>query len=235
MRQRADSRKVAILGTAGRFLIDSLLHTVRIEQRGTPGHDTRIAAGEPVAYALWHGRLLPLSWANRNRGIATLISLSKDGEYIAHVVSGWGFHVVRGSSSRGGQRALAEMIRHARAGRCLALTPDGPRGPRERMKAGVLVAAQRAQVPVVPATAACSRAWWFEGWDRFQVPKPFSRVVLQYGEPIWIDPALDADGLERLSLDIERTLNDMQRRLDAEVSGVAAAQDDVPVGRESDA
>ena len=235
MSHRADSRKVAILGTAGRFLIDSLLHTVRIEHRGSAGHDARIAAGEPVAYALWHGRLLPLSWANRNRGIATLISLSKDGEYIAHVVSGWGFNVVRGSSSRGGQRALAEMIRHARAGRSLALTPDGPRGPRERMKAGVLVAAQRANVPVVPATAACTRAWWFEGWDRFLVPKPFSRLVLQYGDPVWIDPGLDQAGLERVSLAIERTLNDMQRRLDAEVAGVASGDDDVSAGRESDA
>ncbi|HEX6590175.1 MAG TPA: lysophospholipid acyltransferase family protein [Longimicrobiales bacterium] len=235
MSNRADARKAAIMGTAGRLVLDALLRTVRFEVRSAPGYAERRRAGEHVAYTLWHGRLLPLAWHNRGRGIATLISLSKDGEYIARVVEGWDFRVVRGSSSRGGQRALAELIRHARAGRSLAITPDGPRGPRQKMKPGILLAAQRARIPVVPATAACTRAWWFEGWDRFLVPKPFSRVVIEFGEPVLLDPALDETGLERAGHAIEQTLNGMQRRLDAEVSGSPAEHDDVGVGREVDA
>ncbi len=235
MSDRADAWKAAILGRLGRFVLDALLHSVRFEVRSAPGYSARVAAGEPLAYTIWHGRLLPLTFAHRKLDVAALISLSKDGEYIARVVEGWGYRVVRGSSSRGGRRALAEMIRHGREGRSLAFTPDGPRGPREKMKSGVLVAAQRAGMPLVPVTAACTRAWWFEGWDRFLVPKPFSRVVVQHAEPVWVDPALDEEGVERLSLEIERTLNDMQRRLDAEVSGAHAEDDDVTVGRESDA
>lgn len=235
MSDRADARKAAILGTAGRLVLDALLHGVRFEVRSHPGYAARVAAGEPVAYTLWHGRLLPLTWLHRQRDIAALISLSKDGEYIARVVEGWGYRVVRGSSSRGGRRALAEMIRHGRDGRSLAFTPDGPRGPREKMKSGVLLAAQRAGMPIVPLTAACTRAWWFEGWDRFLVPKPFSRIVVEHAEPVWIDPGLDESGIERLSLEIEGTLNRMQRRLDAELAGAPASQDDVAVGRESDA
>lgn len=235
MSDRADAWKAAILGRVGRLVLDALLLTLRVEVRSDPGYTARVEAGAPLAYTLWHGRLLPLTWWHRGRDIAALISLSKDGEYIARVVEGWGYRVVRGSSSRGGRRALAEMIRHGREGRSLAFTPDGPRGPREKMKAGVLLAAQRAGMPIVPVTAAATRAWWFEGWDRFLVPKPFSRLVIQHAAPVRIDASLDEAGLERLALEIERTLNDMQRRLDTEVSGGVAARDDMPVGRESDA
>lgn len=223
MSERSDELKQSLIGTAGRWALDALMASVRFEVRDDPGYTALMAAEKPVAYVLWHGRLLPLTWFHRGEGVAALISLSKDGEYIARIVQGWGYRVARGSTSRGGSRALVEMIRHGRQGRSLAFTPDGPRGPRERMKAGVLVAAQRAGVPIVPVSGACSRAWWFEGWDRFLVPKPFSRLVLEHGAPIEVPRGLDEAALERLSGVVETTLRALQARLDAELSGGGAA------------
>ena len=229
MSDRPDSLKTALIGSAGRMLLDALMKTVRFEVRDDPAYTALAASKQPVVYTLWHGRLLPLTWHHRGRGIGALISLSKDGEYIARVVEGWGYQVVRGSTSRGGSRALAEMIRLGRKGRSLAFTPDGPRGPRERMKPGVLVAAMRAGIPIVPLSGAATRAWWFEGWDRFLVPKPFSRIVLSHGAPLFIPPDTDEAGIERLSQQLESTLQLLQARLDAEVArGEIDGVPDVP-------
>lgn len=233
MSGRADALKHALVGTLGRWTLNTLMATVRFEVRDDSGYRGLHVAGSPVIYTLWHGRLLPLTWYHRARGIGALISLSKDGEYIARVVQGWGYKVVRGSTSRGGSRALAEMIRLGRKGRSLAFTPDGPRGPRERMKPGVLLAAQRSGLPIVPLSGACSRAWWFEGWDRFLVPKPFSRVLLSHGMPVHVPPELDEAGLTRLSDFIETTLRELQAKLDAELEGEASgtAGGSLPRGR----
>lgn len=223
--KRGEELKQALVGTVGRRALDALMATVRVEVRDDPAYTAIRGRSDPLAYTLWHGRLLPLTWYHRGEGVGALISLSQDGEYIARVVQGWGYRVVRGSTSRGGSRALAEMIRLGRNGRSLAFTPDGPRGPRERMKPGVLIAAQRAGLPIVPVSAACSRAWWFEGWDRFLVPQPFSRVVIAHEAPVRVAPDLDEAGLERLSGRIESTLRALQARLDAEfedTTGTAA-------------
>ena len=226
MSDRPDSLKAALIGRAGRLMLDALMKTVRVQVRDDPAYTALAESGQPVIYTLWHGRLLPLTWYHRDRGIGALISLSKDGEYIARVVEGWGYRVVRGSTSRGGSRALAEMIRLGRKGRSLAFTPDGPRGPRERMKPGVLVAAMRAGLPIVPLSGAASRGWWFEGWDRFLVPKPFSRLLISHGAPVTVPPDCDEVELERVSQELEQDLRLLQGRLDLEMGSARA--DSVP-------
>ena len=210
--------KLGLAGTAGRALADLVLGSVRYQESAPAEYHERMRSGEPVVYVLWHGRLLPLTHRNRHRDLVTLISLSRDGEYIARIVGGWGYHVVRGSTSRGGVAALAELIRLGRRGHSIAITPDGPRGPRQRMKPGALLVAQRTGLPVVPAAAAASRAWWFEGWDRFLVPKPFSRVLIEYGAPVRVPRDMSDAGLEELATELEGRLNSMQDRLDAELA-----------------
>jgi lysophospholipid acyltransferase (LPLAT)-like uncharacterized protein len=128
-------------------------------------------------------------------------------------VEKWGFQVLRGSSSRGGTKALRQMVRLLRGGTPIAVTPDGPRGPRQEMKLGPLLAAQMAGVPVIPVSAGTDRAWWFEGWDRFMVPKPFSRIRLKYGEPVRIPPDADQAEVERIAAELQAALN----RLTADV------------------
>lgn len=201
-------------GLVGRLLCNFLLATVRFRVEHRERFDAFADAGEPVLYALWHGRLLPLTYYHRHRGIAAVISKSADGEYIARLVQGWGFDPIRGSTSRGGREALRQVVRRARAGQSIAITPDGPRGPRQKLQPGVIRAAQLAGVPILPVAAGCSRAWWPGGWDRFCVPKPFSRVRVVYGEPRHVPRDLGAADFRRLVTELEREMNALTEQVD---------------------
>lgn len=140
-------------------------------------------AKQPVVFTLWHGEMLPLLYHHRNQGIAVLISDHRDGEMIARIAERFGFGTVRGSTSKGASRALVGMARALEAGHDVAVTPDGPRGPARSFAPGALVAAQRSGVPVIPLAVTATRAWRLRSWDRFLIPKPFSRVTIAYGDP----------------------------------------------------
>lgn len=211
-------RVLAVTGIGGR-LLDGLLHTVRFETAGESNYQSEWDAGRPVIFTLWHGRLLPLSWFHRTWNVVTLISASSDGEYIARVVRRWGYDVVRGSSSRGGGPALRDLVRRLRAGRSAAVTPDGPRGPRERVKPGVLRAAQLSGVALLPVSAGADRAWWVEGWDRFMVPQPFARVRILYGEPVFVPRDADAARLDAITRHVESTVCDLTTQAEAGLRG----------------
>jgi lysophospholipid acyltransferase (LPLAT)-like uncharacterized protein len=201
-------------GLLGRLLLDLLLATVRFRTEHRDRFDAFAEAGQPVLYALWHGRLLPLTYFHRKRGIGAVISLSGDGEYIAQVARGWGFEPIRGSTSRGGREALRELVRRVQNGQSIAITPDGPRGPRQRLQPGVVRAAQLAGVPILPVAAGCPRAWWPGGWDRFCIPKPFSRVLVAYGEARRIPRELDDAGFRRHMQELEEEMNALIERVD---------------------
>jgi lysophospholipid acyltransferase (LPLAT)-like uncharacterized protein len=204
------ARLVQLLGG---MTISALLRTVRFRTVGEERIRGLRDRGEPVVFVIWHGTLLPCAWHHRGEGIATLISQNRDGEYAAGLVRRWGYRVVRGSSSRGGSGAMRELIRCLGEGRSLAITPDGPRGPRERMKPGALLAAQISGAPVVPAAAGATRGWYFGRWDRFLVPKPFSRVTIEYGEPIRIPRDLDDTGRAALEAEVETRMGELMRRV----------------------
>ena len=213
---RGADLKTRLIAGAGGGLLSALLDTCRVEQQGTENFERFHQEGRAVVFVLWHGRLLPCTYWNRHQRLVTLVSQHRDGEYIARIVERWGYTAVRGSSSRRAAGALRELVRHVRAGRSLAVTPDGPRGPRQVMKAGALLAAQLAGAPVIPAAGGASRAWWFGSWDRFLVPKPFARVRLAYGEPVWIPRDADEAALERISRDVEARLNALTAHVDDE-------------------
>jgi lysophospholipid acyltransferase (LPLAT)-like uncharacterized protein len=208
------SLKHRLGGDAGRLALDALMATVRFRVEGREQYTALRDAGERVIFALWHGRLLPLTYYHRRQRIAALISRSADGEYIARLVEGWGYGTVRGSSSRGGGAALRALVRQARDGWSLAITPDGPRGPRQRLQPGVITAAQLTGLPIVPLAGGCPRAWWPGSWDRFCVPKPFSTVRVLYGEPRRVPREADAAELERHARALEAQLNAMTEEVD---------------------
>jgi len=203
--------RYGMAGFAGDAVIRSLMASVRFETENEPEHGLRIN-GKPVLGLCWHGHLLVFAFRQRGAGLATLISQSKDGEYIARVVQRWGFTVLRGSSSRGGSGALRSMVRVLRDGQSLAVTPDGPRGPRRRLKPGALLAARMSGVPILPTAAAATRAWWLGGWDRFLVPKPLARVRLVYGQPRTIPRDADDADLARIGDEIETEMNALTER-----------------------
>lgn len=198
-------------GVIGAGAIAGLMSTVRYETENEPEHGLR-RAGSPLLGLCWHGHLLVFAYHHRHAGMATLISQSRDGEYIARVTERWGYTVVRGSSSRGGTGALRAMVRVLRTGRSLAVTPDGPRGPRRKLKPGALLAARLSGVPVIPTAAAATRAWWLGGWDRFLVPRPFARVRLVYGAPRTIPHDADDAELARIGGELEAEMNALTER-----------------------
>ena len=178
--------RVAFAVGLGRLAVRALGLTWRVT------HETRSATG-PVVYTIWHGELLPMLWAHRREGIVVLISTHADGEIIARIAESLGYGTARGSSSRGATRALIELSRAIESGHDVAVTPDGPRGPRHAFAPGALVVAQRTGAPVVCARAQASRAWHLRSWDRFVIPKPFSRVTVRYAEPQRVDGASPRD------------------------------------------
>lgn len=208
------SAKTRFIATAGGAVLTSLMATHRYRVSGREHYDDWIGSGNTAIYVLWHGRLLPCAWYHRHQGLATLISRHRDGDYVSPIVQRWGYRVVRGSSSRGGTRALRAMVRLLRAGTPVAVTPDGPRGPREKMKTGPLVAAQRAGVPLVPVTAGTDRGWWFVGWDRFLVPKPFATIRLAYGPPMFVPPEAAEKEIEALAGELGDRLSELTARVD---------------------
>ncbi len=196
--------------------------TWRVERaEGYDALDRELLAGRKCIYALWHARLLPLVWSHRGRSVAVLVSRHRDGEWVARVVESLGFVTARGSSTRGGDSAVREMLEHAGRGHALAVTPDGPRGPAGRVKPGLVYLASRTGWPIVPVTAAASRSWTFRSWDRFRVPLPFTRVRLAYGEPITVPPDLDDAAEATFGARIGEALETLTRAADAAVGSAA--------------
>ena len=128
--------------------------------------------------------MLPLLWQHREEGVIVLISEHRDGELVARAAASLGFGLIRGSSTRGADRALISIIRELQAGKQVAITPDGPKGPNQKFAPGALVAAQRADCFIVTLGVTADRAWRLKSWDRFMIPKPFARVTIAYGDPV---------------------------------------------------
>jgi lysophospholipid acyltransferase (LPLAT)-like uncharacterized protein len=173
--------KAALL--LGRGFLHMLARTWRIRVvNGDYVRDLR-RAGHTFIFALWHGQLLPLLWHHREEGVLVLISEHRDGELVARAAQSLGYGLIRGSSTRGAERALISLVRELQAGHEVAITPDGPRGPAATFASGALVAAQRSDSFILPVAASADRAWRLRSWDRFMIPKPFARVTVAYGAP----------------------------------------------------
>ncbi|TAJ02405.1 MAG: DUF374 domain-containing protein [Planctomycetota bacterium] len=135
-------------------------------------------------YALWHGRMLLGLEHHRDRSHAVLVSHSDDGALVKPLLLKFGFQVIRGSSSRGGARALREMLGELREGGTVVVTPDGPRGPRHAVNPGLAWMARATGFPILPIGFATDSAWRLSSWDAFTIPRPRARVAMAYGEPI---------------------------------------------------
>ena len=168
----------------------------------------------PMVFALWHGDMLPLLYQHRGEGVTVLISEHRDGELIARVAESLGFRTVRGSTTRGASRALVGLARELRDGHDIAVTPDGPRGPARSFAPGALIAAQRAGAPVIAVGLAARRAWRLASWDRFVIPKPFSRVCIAYSDPVLLDVANPRAAAQETSR-FQQLMHDVEQRADA--------------------
>ncbi len=174
------------------------------------------AAGVPVIYVVWHARLLLLPYLYRGRGLRALVSRSEDGAMLSDLVRRLGFVPVRGSSSRGGAEGLLSLARAIKEGHSVVVVPDGPRGPREVLKGGIVALARLTGARVVPLALGASSEWRVRSWDEFRIPKPFSRCVVRFGEPVILPRDIDGAGEETARKEIEAALNAVTWRVDEE-------------------
>jgi len=181
--------KLRLLVSVGVFIVGILARTWRFDSRNHEGWHRLKALGQPFVLVLWHGTLLPLSYWHRDQGISVLVSEHRDGEIIAGVLHAWGCRTVRGSTTRGGGRALLAMIGELGRGHVVAVTPDGPQGPARVFQPGALVAANRAGVPIVGIAITVRRAWRLKSWDQFIIPKPFAKITVAYSDPLMVNGA----------------------------------------------
>lgn len=203
-RRRIGSWLLALLAPT---LVRLLACTWRVERTGEPGF-ALLRRSVPWIVAMWHGRMLTLMPLrhHRGRGIGVLVSPSDDGGLAQQALRAFRYRIVRGSLSRGGARALREMRELLAAGGQLVVTPDGPRGPRHGINAGIAWLARATGAPILPVGVAVDRAWRLRSWDRFTIPKPFARLRVHYGDPIAVPGDASDDALERVAAAVRTTL-----------------------------
>ena len=199
-------------GLLGRGVLGGLFTTTRVRRIDDEHYLRFRREGRPYILVFWHGQLLSLTHYHRHEGICVLQSDHADGEYMSRVIRRMGFRSVRGSSTRGGARGLRALVRAAREGHALGLTPDGPRGPARQVKPGVFMAAQLTGAPIIPMACGASSAWHLATWDKFLVPKPFSCIQIAYSEPFWVPRALTKHDRAALATELQETLNSLTER-----------------------
>jgi len=217
--ERPVDSATAWLGRIVPPLLWGLYRSWRVRSEGTGAVDAELAAGGRVILAVWHGRLLTaIPHYGPRYSPHTMISQSRDGDRIAAVSRPLGVVPVRGSSSRGGARALLQAVRLLEKGSVVGHVVDGPRGPAGEIKPGLMLMAQRSGASIVPAYAASRHHWTARrSWDRMEVPLPFTRVLFRLGPPRRVPAGLDEAGLDDARHALEREMREGYARADAEI------------------
>jgi len=206
--------KISILGSIGTLIIRLLMMTVRVTFDGLEKVENLRRKGSGIIYAFWHGRMLIPAYTHRNRGIAIMVSRNVDGEYITQVISRMGFKPVRGSTSRGAVEAMNQMVKISKESRDLAMTPDGPRGPKYVVQPGVIFLAKKTARVIVPAGISVDRYWQMPSWDEFRIPKPFSRAHILFGSPIPVGPEIGDEEVHQLCSRLEEEMQRLTKQSD---------------------
>jgi hypothetical protein len=197
------------------WVLRLLALTIRREIRHAERPEEYWNRGQYCIAAFWHQRLLMMPFLPRRGRVGMMISRHRDGEFIARAVKLLGIDSVRGSTTRGGAQALRGMARFFKDGGNLAITPDGPQGPRHVVQRGVVELARLTSAPILPVTYAASRKKVFDSWDRFILPLPFSKVIYIWGEPIFVPRELSEEELEEKRLLVEERLRGITAEADA--------------------
>lgn len=226
---RSEFGRRLLAGAIARYI--RLVHATTRWQREMPEATRVLIEGRrPCVVAFWHGRMLPMrgAWTDRPERLHVLISGHRDGRLISSALERLGFPSVSGSSRRGGATALRAMGRELAQGACVGITPDGPKGPRMRVKLGAIKAAQLAGVPIVPVSASARPARRLRSWDRFLMMLPFGRARVLWGEPLAVPRRAGEAELAALALELERRLLALTEAADRALGHVPVAPDPHP-------
>jgi lysophospholipid acyltransferase (LPLAT)-like uncharacterized protein len=209
---RAKRAQVAVIPAIATPLIRLLGGTWRWRIEGADYYDLVVHSGRQPIMAFWHGRILPATLFFRDRGIVVITSANFDGEWIARIIERFGYGTARGSSSRGGARALVQLKKLMAEGRPTAFTIDGPRGPARVAQPGAVFLAKITGNPIIPFHIEARRAWTAGSWDRTQVPKPRTAIGIAIGEPFSVPADVDEAGLEAHRVELEARLAALEKR-----------------------
>lgn len=160
----------------------------------------------------WHGRTFIAANFFKGKGVWTIISQSRDGEMQSRIFRRFGFNIIRGSTGRGGARALVESIKVLREGATMAFTPDGPRGPTKIVQSGIMLMAQKSGAALIPAGVSAKRRWLLGTWDSYLIPKPFSKAVIIFGDSIFVPKDASEEEVERLRLELQNAMNVLEEQ-----------------------
>lgn len=197
------------------FIVNLVIKTYRIDIQNSDAVKKVLKQDGKFITAFWHGRMLIPWYVNRNFKIAALVSKSKDGDILTRLLNNWNYRVVRGSSHIGGKEALKIMEDEIDQGFSFAITPDGPTGPPYKMKPGAVVLAHRKKVPLFLVGTASNKYFVFNSWDKFQVPKPFSRVAVIYSEAIFAREESTREEINKLIEVCEKRLMELQKEAES--------------------
>ncbi len=207
--KRFEARAISVLGYR---VCAALGATLKWRVEGGERYDEVVRGGRQPIMAFWHGRILPATIFFKRRGIIVITSENFDGEWIAGIIERFGYGTARGSTSRGGAKALVQMKRAMEAGRPTAFTIDGPRGPARVAQAGAVWLSKATGNPVIPFHMEADRHWTVNSWDRTQIPKPFSTVSVAIGEPFVVPESATDNEIEMWRRRLEETLHHLESR-----------------------
>ena len=182
--------------------------TCRVRWHNKEVFDDYKGKGEPVLFGMWHNCSTFSPWAMKGEGLACMVSASRDGEYIARLASLFGNKTIRGSSSKGASSATRAALKLLRSGQPVALTPDGPRGPKYSVQPGVVWLASASKAPIVPFHIEASRQWVLNSWDNHRFHKPFSTIHIGIGKPIMVDRVMVKENPEQAASLVQEAMMD---------------------------
>ncbi len=192
-------------------VVDVLCRTLRITFINKNVIEKLDKDGKNYVLAFWHGSMLIPWYLGRNKNFAALISKSKDGDLLSRILKGWNYEVVRGSSSSGGFVALGIMVDYAKNNYSVAITPDGPKGPIHKLKAGAVITAKKSGLPLVMVGIGHEKKRILKSWDKFEIPKFFSKVKVVYSEPYYVKGDLNYDETSKVIENSEQELNKLHK------------------------
>lgn len=214
-----DNLALTLVPALAHLMIRFIYLTMRKTFVNFDGYRKMLSGGQQIILAFWHGRLMMMPYSYPGKGITILVSQSKDGELVARTVKGFGIESVRGSSTRGWLGGLKGLLKSVQAGRDVAITPDGPKGPRMKAQMGALQIARSTGLPIIPVSFGAEKKKTFRSWDSFILPYPFTRGVYVCGDPICVPSDAGPGEMEERRKELEETLNELTRRADSYFHG----------------
>jgi lysophospholipid acyltransferase (LPLAT)-like uncharacterized protein len=218
---RLDRLKAAAIASAAYPAVAALGRTLKWRSEGEAHYRTVVESGRQPILSFWHGRIFGGLHYFRDRGIIVITSQNFDGEWIAQILTHFGFGTARGSTSRGAARALVQLRRDLGSGRPVAFTVDGPRGPARVAQPGAVWLAGATGHPVLPFHIEADRSWEASSWDRAQIPRPFATLAVSIGAPLHVPDTSDAT-VEQKRLELESRLAALEARAKALLTGAVS-------------